>query len=557
MSQTRLLSLLATLIAVPVSAQGGTACLQGRVYGAAGSPLLGARVLLLNTGAAVATDIEGRFAFPELRPDTVSVRVTYIGYKSGMVTGLQLSVGRTVLQDFTLEESKVTISETGGAPPPGMVGNAARPQPAKPTVSERTCPHAPPSSKVRMVDGVPVDSNGRALQLVPVYEQPPRLGSNPSNRNVYVDGVPVQRTRQPVSGTACLQGRVFSSPGVPLAGARVVLLNPQIATVTDGYGQYSFWSLAPDTVSVRVASIGYKAAVVSGLRLSADRIVSQDFTLESTPVTVTESTPPPGMVGRQASAPSAARPVEASLCEATPSKPEVMRLPDGSYVDKLPVDNVSRVSTGVAPGTIIPSPGRLEGTVMAEGRQPLWGARVFIVGSRASVTTDSSGRYRFEAVPAGVITVQAMAIASKSATVAGLRIRPGEHVTQDFVLASQPEGENSMNRTSGTRPEVTYVDGIPNGGQAPYPNPGRLEGIVRDAANRAVVDAVVAVVGTMESARTDSTGRYVLPLVPSGVLALRVTRAGYAPTMVEGLRLRQGETILQDFHLAPAAPARP
>ncbi len=146
MSQTRLLSLLATLIAVPVSAQGGTACLQGRVYGAAGSPLLGARVLLLNTGAAVATDIEGRFAFPELRPDTVSVRVTYIGYKSGMVTGLQLSVGRTVLQDFTLEESKVTISETGGAPPPGMVGNAARPQPAKPA---RLCDKMPDCGRWR------------------------------------------------------------------------------------------------------------------------------------------------------------------------------------------------------------------------------------------------------------------------------------------------------------------------------------------------------------------------------------------------------------------------
>ncbi len=343
-----------------------------------------------------------------------------------------------------------------------------------------------------------------------------------------------------MSGTACLQGRVFSSPGVPLAGARVVLLNPQIATVTDGYGQYSFWSLAPDTVSVRVASIGYKAAVVSGLRLSADRIVSQDFTLESTPVTVTESTPPPGMVGRQASAPSAARPVEASLCEATPSKPEVMRLPDGSYVDKLPVDNVSRHHGD-----------RLE------GREPLWGARVFIVGSRASVTTDSSGRYRFEAVPAGVITVQAMAIASKSGDGRGAENSAGRTRHAGLRPRIPAEGENSMNRTSGTRPEVTYVDGIPNGGQAPYPNPGRLEGIVRDAANRAVVDAVVAVVGTMESARTDSTGRYVLPLVPSGVLALRVTRAGYAPTMVEGLRLRQGETILQDFHLAPAAPARP
>ncbi|MBK9548417.1 MAG: carboxypeptidase regulatory-like domain-containing protein [Gemmatimonadetes bacterium] len=93
MSQTRLLSLLATLIAVPVSAQGGTACLQGRVYGAAGSPLLGARVLLLNTGAAVATDIEGRFAFPELRPDTVSVRVTYIGYRVAWSRGAAI-VGR-------------------------------------------------------------------------------------------------------------------------------------------------------------------------------------------------------------------------------------------------------------------------------------------------------------------------------------------------------------------------------------------------------------------------------------------------------------------------------
>lgn len=561
MSQTRLLWVLATLIAVPVAAQGGTACVQGRVYGAAGSPLSGARVLLLNTGASVATDIEGRYAFLSLRPDTVSVRVTYIGYKSAMVTGLRLSAGKPVSQDFTLEASQVTITPMGGAPPPATAApREGRPQPPTPVVSERTCPGNAPANQpqIRIIDGVPVDNSGRVLQVVPVLEPEPRLGANPSERNTYVDGVPVQTTRRPLSGTACLQGRVFSGSGAPLAGAMVVLLRPHISTITDAAGQYSFWSLAPDTVSVRVSSIGYKAAVLSGILLAADRIVSQDFALEQSAVSVTQVTPPSGMVGRQSSATPAARPVQASLCEASPTKPDVMRLPDGAYVDKLPVDNVSRIDTGLAPGTYTPGPvpGRLEGTVMAIGRQPLWGATVFIVGSRVSVNTDSTGRYRFDFVPAGAITLRVQVAGSNSARVEGIRIEAGKTVTQDIVLEPATPGGNGLNRGAGTQPELVYVDGTPLDAR-PDSNPGRIEGTIRDAANRAVAEAQVVIIGTMESARTDSAGRYVLPLVRPGMLTLRVTHDGYAMVQAEGLRLNRGQRIVQDFQLVPVPPGRP
>lgn len=556
MSQARLLWLLATLVAVPAAAQGGTACVQGRVYGSFGSPLMGARVTLLNAGTAVMTDLEGRYAFLSLLPDTVSLRVTYIGYKSGMVSGLRLEAGKPVTQDFTLEQSKVTITPMGDAPlPAASAPREGRPQPPTVIESERTCPKSTASSPTRMIDGVPVDTSARFREVMPIAVQTAGAGSSPRAAKVLIDGVPQQVNRRPLSGTACLQGRVFSGPGVPLPGARVVLVNPQIATITDAAGQYSFWSLAPDTVSVRVSYLGYKAALVSGLRLSADRIVSQDFTLEASPVTVTEFTPPPGKAGRQASAAPSTRPVETSLCESSTTTPEVTRLPDGSYVDRLPANGVPLVLRA-RPGTPVPAPGRLEGTVMAIGRQPLWGASVYIVGSLVSASTDTTGRYRFDFVPAGAITLYVQAAGSNPATVEGVRIRAGETVVQDFVLVPGTPGGNSMNRTEGTRLEFVYVDALPPGARADSA-PGRIEGTIRDGSNRPVVDARVVIIGTMESARTDSAGRYVLPLVRSGMLTLRATRDGYAMTQVEGLRLNRGATLVQDFQLLSVPAGRP
>lgn len=380
-------------------------------------------------------------------------------------------------------------------------------------------------------------------------------------------------------GTGCLQGQVFDAPGSSLPGARVSLPGLGLSGMTDAAGRFAFDRLPADTVTVRVTYIGYKSAVVSGLRIPKDSAIAQDFRLEQSAVVVSSSgggqAPPP----RTASAPPPSPPptVLPSRCPTRQGGnnearsggelpvdrvSSVLTLAPGSrlggtrgregntYVDGVPVNGVQQ------PSGARPALGRVEGRVMAIGRQPLWGAQVYIVGSRAAVTTDTNGYYRFDYVPAGVITVQARSAASWPQNVPGIVVRAGASVTQDIVLRPASEPANSMNRTEGTPPEMFYFDGTP-GGVRPDSSPGRVDGTIRDGANRALANAVVVVVGTMETARTDSAGRYSLPLVPSGTRTLRVTREGFATALVEGLRLGRGETVVQDFQLLPAGPTRP
>jgi hypothetical protein len=376
-------------------------------------------------------------------------------------------------------------------------------------------------------------------------------------------------------GTACLQGQVFDGPGSPLPGARVSLPGLGLSGMTDATGRFAFARLPADTLTVRVIYIGYKSAVVSGLRIPKDSATAQDFRLEQSAVVVSSSgggqAPPLGQPSSEAR--PVVPPALPSSCPATLPRvrdgrnpvvrsstvstftrgnaPGGNRTSEGNhYVDGVPVNGVQQ------PSGARPALGRVEGRVLAIGRQPLWGAQVYIVGSRAAVTTDTNGYYRFDYVPAGVITVQAMVAGSNPGAVPGVVVRAGGSVTQDIVLTPPSSAGNNLNRTDGTRPEITFVDAIPYGVR-PDSSPGRVDGTIRDGANRALANAVVVVVGTMETARTDSAGRYSLPLVPSGTRSLGVTREGFAPALVEGLRLGRGETVVQDFQLLPAGPSRP
>lgn len=376
-------------------------------------------------------------------------------------------------------------------------------------------------------------------------------------------------------GIACLQGQVFDAPGSPLPGARVSLPGLGRSGMTDATGRFAFDRLPADTLTVRVTYIGYKSAVVSGLRIPKDSAIAQDFRLEQSAVVVSSSgggqappprrptdeaqpvPPPVSLSGCPAEMPRVGggrNPVARSSTVSTFTRgdaPGGNRTSEGNYyVDGVPVNGVQQ------PSGARPALGRVEGRVMAIGRQPLWGAQVYIVGSRAAVTTDTNGYYRFDYVPAGVITVQARSAASWPQNVPGIVVRAGASVTQDIVLRPASEPANSMNRTEGTPPEMFYFDGTP-GGVRPDSSPGRVDGTIRDGANRPLTNAVVVVVGTMETARTDSAGRYSLPLVPSGTRTLRVTREGFATALVEGLRLGRGETVVQDFQLLPAGPTRP
>jgi len=252
--------------------------------------------------------------------------------------------------------------------------------------------------------------------------------------------------------TACLQGRVFGGPGRPIAGARVMVSFTAFTTTTDDSGRYTLSAIPADTISVRVTYVGHRSSQVDGLLLPAGAIVRQDFVLE------------PSTQAGEAGAGGGGR---SDSVRAAPPRPPAARCPSlvpeygaGSYVDKLPVDQVSRVLT-IAPGT------RTVG----------------------------------------------------------------------------PPGETN-----------TYVDGVPVQRRTSVADSttGRIEGVIRDEAGTRLAGVRVAIIGTTLSAVTDSLGRFTLPSVPPGMIAIRVTRPEYRDALIEGLRIRGGQLILQDVVLARA-----
>ena len=80
------------------------------------------------------------------------------------------------------------------------------------------------------------------------------------------------------------------------------------------------------------------------------------------------------------------------------------------------------------------------------------------------------------------------------------------------------------------------------------PSTGRVTGHVRDGQGAPVAYAQVIVAGSALSALTDTTGRYLLPAVPTGTVTLRATRVGYGPAELAGT-VRPGGTLTLNFVL--------
>lgn len=56
-------------------------------------PLIGADVALVGAGLKTATDIKGRFEFPDLPPGDYELRLTYLGYNTRFLTGVRVAAG--------------------------------------------------------------------------------------------------------------------------------------------------------------------------------------------------------------------------------------------------------------------------------------------------------------------------------------------------------------------------------------------------------------------------------------------------------------------------------
>ena len=78
---------------------------------------------------------------------------------------------------------------------------------------------------------------------------------------------------------------------------------------------------------------------------------------------------------------------------------------------------------------------------------------------------------------------------------------------------------------------------------------GKIAGRVVDASGESVPGVNIAVVGTTQGAVADEDGYYVILNVSPGSHALRASFVGYAPHLVDGVRVNIDQTTTIDFVL--------
>ncbi len=134
--------------------------------------------------------------------------------------------------------------------------------------------------------------------------------------------------------TGKIEGRVRDQAGAPIASAQVRINGTAFGAVANAQGYY-FINNVPSGVYELVGTfVGYKPVGVSGLRVAAGQTITQDFTLEQTPIEITEIT----VVGAQ----NALVPRDQVTTKQTLQ---------GDYVEKLPVDRIQDV-LALQPGVV-------------------------------------------------------------------------------------------------------------------------------------------------------------------------------------------------------------
>ena len=119
-----LTGLLAVLSASSVFAQ--EASLRGRILdGADMQPLQGAIVTVINTGAQVLTDRDGRFTIDRLMPGLVSVQAEVIGYAAALRAEVVLQSSRSTYVEFRLERRAIELEGLVVGAPAFQVRDAA------------------------------------------------------------------------------------------------------------------------------------------------------------------------------------------------------------------------------------------------------------------------------------------------------------------------------------------------------------------------------------------------------------------------------------------------
>jgi Ca-activated chloride channel homolog len=165
-----LLISLTTTAAAPILRVPTTGRVQGHVRDQQGAPIRNAQVFVVGTALNVLTDSAGVYVFPAVPEGRAIIRAAFIGYRSAEAT-VAVRAGRTVTQDFTLEQSAVQISE--------LTVQAGRAEAASPSLER----------------GLGVGAAGRENLSRDRGRVVPRGAKAAESRSPYVDGVPYEPWR--------------------------------------------------------------------------------------------------------------------------------------------------------------------------------------------------------------------------------------------------------------------------------------------------------------------------------------------------------------------------
>ena len=119
----RLAFLLLLLAAAPASAQTGT--IAGQVTEADGvTAIIGASVRVDSTTLRAATDIDGNYRIIGVPVGSYTVTVSYSGYPTQKIQGVDINAGETRQLSFTLSDGEIVGCPTYSFDPPLLTNDA-------------------------------------------------------------------------------------------------------------------------------------------------------------------------------------------------------------------------------------------------------------------------------------------------------------------------------------------------------------------------------------------------------------------------------------------------
>ena len=109
--RSSLLVLLALLVGAPAAGAQTTGKIAGRVVDADQQPIPGATVLVVEPGRGATTDAEGYYTILNVGAGTYTVRVSFLGYGTRVIEGVDVNVGQTSTVNATLADETAQIGE--------------------------------------------------------------------------------------------------------------------------------------------------------------------------------------------------------------------------------------------------------------------------------------------------------------------------------------------------------------------------------------------------------------------------------------------------------------